>query len=202
MEVFTDGDIQHRQWQLSTLPRARPILDCYHLRRRVAKLNAVVHGRPMASQVRSVDHDWLLRLAGGLKWRLRHGRAQEARRRLATMLYDLGKSTVCRKPAAQAHRRVAWLPTQQFGFAAQLWKALPSWPAHLQCARRIRGEPAHRQVHVKVAANAMGSVHLALAAAGAGSRPSTANCAMTSPAGTEGSRPTRRRCPWRHDPTI
>lgn len=27
MEVFTDGDIQLRQWQLSTLPRARHILD-------------------------------------------------------------------------------------------------------------------------------------------------------------------------------
>ena len=46
MEVFTDGDIQLRQWQLSTLPRARHILDWHHLRRRVTKLNAVVHGRP------------------------------------------------------------------------------------------------------------------------------------------------------------
>ena len=27
MEVFTDGDIQLRQWQLSTLPRARHILE-------------------------------------------------------------------------------------------------------------------------------------------------------------------------------
>ena len=34
MEVFTDGDIQLRQWQLSTLHRARHILDWYHLRRR------------------------------------------------------------------------------------------------------------------------------------------------------------------------
>ena len=69
MEVYTDGDIQLRQWQLSTLPRARHILDWYHLRRRVAKLNAVVHGRPTASQLRSADHDWLSSLAGGLKWR-------------------------------------------------------------------------------------------------------------------------------------
>jgi hypothetical protein len=73
MEVFTDGDIQLRQWQLSTLPRTRHVLDWYHLRRRVDKLNAVVHGRPTASQLRSADHDWLSRLAGGLKWRLRHG---------------------------------------------------------------------------------------------------------------------------------
>jgi len=106
MEVFTDGDIQLRQWQLSTLPRARHILDWYHLRRRVAKLNAVVHGRPTASQLRFADHDWLSRLAGGLKWRLWHGRAPEAMRRLTTMLYVLGKSTVCRKPAARQIRRL------------------------------------------------------------------------------------------------
>lgn len=70
MEVFTDGDIQLRQWQLSTLPWVTHILDWYHLRRGVEKLNAVVHGRPTASQLRSADHDWLSRLAGGLKWRL------------------------------------------------------------------------------------------------------------------------------------
>jgi hypothetical protein len=29
MEVFTDGDIQLRQWQLSTLPRVTHILDWY-----------------------------------------------------------------------------------------------------------------------------------------------------------------------------
>jgi hypothetical protein len=56
MGVFTDDDIQLRQWQLSTLPRARHILDWYHLRRRVEKLNAVLHGRPTASQLRSADH--------------------------------------------------------------------------------------------------------------------------------------------------
>jgi hypothetical protein len=78
MEVFTDGNILLRQWQLATLPRARHVLDWYHLRRRVGKLNAVVHGRSTPSQLRSADHDWLSRLAGGLMWRLWHGRAQEA----------------------------------------------------------------------------------------------------------------------------
>jgi hypothetical protein len=92
--------------ELSTLPCTRHILDWYHLARRADKLNAVVHGRPTASQLRSSDHDWLSRLAGGLKWRLWDGRAQEAMRRLAVMLYVLGKSTVSRKPVARQIRKL------------------------------------------------------------------------------------------------
>ena len=57
MEVFTDGDVQLRQWQFSTLPRASHIVDWYHLRRRVDNLNAAVKGRPAASQLRCADHD-------------------------------------------------------------------------------------------------------------------------------------------------
>lgn len=56
IEVFTDGEIQLRQWQLSTLPRARHILDWYHLRRRIAALNVVVHSQATASQLISGSH--------------------------------------------------------------------------------------------------------------------------------------------------
>lgn len=134
MEVFTDGEIQLRQWQLSTLPRARHILDWYHLRRRLEKLNAVVHGRPTASQLRSGDHDWLSRLAGGLKWRLWHGRAQEAMRRLAVMLYVLGKSTVCRKPAA---RRIRRLTLELLGYLRNNADSLPNYGRRYRAGRRI-----------------------------------------------------------------
>ena len=64
MEVLTGGNIQLRQWPLSMLPRARRILAWYHLRRRVAKLKAVVDFRPTASQLRCADRDWLSRLVG------------------------------------------------------------------------------------------------------------------------------------------
>ncbi|MDM0050623.1 hypothetical protein [Variovorax sp. J22R115] len=134
MEVFTDGDIQLRQWQLSTLPRARHILDWYHLRQRVGKLNAVVHGRPTASQLRSADHDWLSSLAGGLKWRLWHDRAQEAMRRLATMLYVLGKSTVCRKPAA---RQIRKLILELLGYLRNNSDSLPNYGRRYRAGRRI-----------------------------------------------------------------
>jgi hypothetical protein len=134
MEVFTDGDIQLRQWQLSTLPRARHILDWYHLRRRVDKLNAVVHGRPTASQLRSADHDWLSRLAGGLKWRLWHGRPQEAMRRMAVMLYVLGKSTVCRKPAA---RQIRKLTLELLGYLRNNSDSLPNYGQRYRAGRRI-----------------------------------------------------------------
>jgi hypothetical protein len=134
MEVFTDGDIQLRQWQLWTLPRARHILDWYHLRRRVSKLNAVVHGRPTASQLRSADHDWLSRLAGGLNWRLWHGRAQEAMRRLAVMLYVLGKSTVCCKPAARQIRR---LTLELLGYLRNNADSLHNYGRRYRAGRRI-----------------------------------------------------------------
>ena len=134
MEVFTDGDIQLRQWQLSTLPRARHILDWYHLRERVGKLNAVVHGRPTASQLRSADHDWLSSLVGGLKWRLWHGRAPEAMRRLAAMLYVLGKSTVCRKPAA---RRIRKLTLELIGYLRNNSDSLPNYGRRYRAGRRI-----------------------------------------------------------------
>src|ERR1700759_3771442 len=99
MEVFTDGDIQLRQWQLTTLPEVTHILDWYHLRRRVGKLNAVVSSQGAASHLKPVDQDRLSMLAGGLTWRLWHGRAREAIRRLEAMKFLLGKPGMgCKGP--------------------------------------------------------------------------------------------------------
>jgi hypothetical protein len=69
MEVFTDGDNQLRQWQQSTLPGSRHILDWYHLRQRVSKLNRVVHSSaPPASSsmpIMTVSRSWLMPFSGG-----------------------------------------------------------------------------------------------------------------------------------------
>lgn len=201
MEVFTDGEIQLRQWQLSTLPRARHILDWYHLRRRLEKLNAVVHGRPTASQLRTADHDWLSCLAGGLKWRLWHGRAQEARRRLAVMLYVLGKSTVCRKPAARQIRR---LTLELLGYLCNNSDSLPNYGRRYREGRRISASRAPSWSPLSTSSltrgcrsrsRCAGILAARTCCCRCGCASSTANCAMTSPAGTRGSRPTRRRYP-------
>ncbi|UUZ62891.1 hypothetical protein LP417_24110 [Polaromonas sp. P1-6] len=79
LEVFTDGDTRLRQWQQTTLPGSSHVLDWYHLKTRIAKLNSVVHSRLAGDQLKPYDHDRLSGLAGGLKWRLWHGRSGEAR---------------------------------------------------------------------------------------------------------------------------
>jgi hypothetical protein len=134
IEVFTDGEIQLRQWQLSTLPRAKHILDWYHLRRRIAALNAVVHSQATASQLRPADHDWLSRLAGGLKWRLWHGRAKDAMRKMSAMLYVLGKSTVCRKPLA---RRIRKLTLELLGYLGNNADSLPNYGRRYRSGQRV-----------------------------------------------------------------
>lgn len=50
LEVFTDGDTALRQWQQTTLPDSSHVLDWYHLKTRIAKLNSVVHSRQASKQ--------------------------------------------------------------------------------------------------------------------------------------------------------
>ena len=109
-----------------------------------------------------------------------------------------GKSTVCRKSAARqipkAHPRTARLPAQQLGFAPQLLRAISDRPAHLEHLCGICVQPAHRQAHVEISADALGSTQRAPSATGAGARrgrPTT----MISPVGTQASQPTHRHCP-------
>ncbi|MDM0065009.1 hypothetical protein [Variovorax sp. J31P207] len=97
-------------------------------------MDPVVHGRPTASQLRFADHDWLSSLAGGLKWRLWHGRAPEAMRRLATMFYVLGKSTVRRKPAA---RQIRKLTLELLGYLRNNSDSLPNYGRRYRTGRRI-----------------------------------------------------------------
>ena len=67
MEVFTDGDNQLRQWQLTNLPGSKHILNWYHLRQRVSKLNRVVHSKETARQLKHADHDRLSELVGAIQ---------------------------------------------------------------------------------------------------------------------------------------
>lgn len=93
MEVFTDGDNQLRQWQQSTLPGSRHILDWYHLRRRVNKLNRVVHSKETAHQLKHADHDRLSELVDAIQWSLWHGRSCQAIRKLEIMQMVLSRIT-------------------------------------------------------------------------------------------------------------
>ena len=53
LEVFTDGDTALRQWQQTTLPDSSHVLDWYHLKTRIAKLNSVVHSRQASKELNS-----------------------------------------------------------------------------------------------------------------------------------------------------
>ena len=106
-EVFTDGDTQLRQWQMTALPQATHILDWYHLRRRVDPLDRVVHGALVARQLSARDHGRLSFLLGRLKWRLWHGRPRQAMRRIEVALWVLQRRAVRSKPVAVHIRRLA-----------------------------------------------------------------------------------------------
>lgn len=106
-EVFTDGDTQLRQWQMTALPQATHILDWYHLRRRVDQLDRVVHGALVARQLSARDHDRLSFLLGRLKWRLWHGRPRQAMRRIEVALWVLQRRAVRSKSSARHIRKLA-----------------------------------------------------------------------------------------------
>jgi hypothetical protein len=161
-EVFTDGDTQLRQWQMTALPQATHILDWYHLRRRVDQLDRVVNGALVAQQLRARDHDRLSFLLGRLKWRLWHGRPREALRRIEAALLVLQRRAVRSKSAARHIRKLAvelleYLRHNVDSLPARLWTALAKRSADLQRLRRVRGQPDHRQADVQVAADAVGS---------------------------------------------
>lgn len=122
LEGFTDGDAQLRPWQKSTLPGSTPVLDWYPLRRRLEKLSDVVHGRTAASPLKPADHDHLSRLVGGVKWRLWHGRAGQAIKRLESIGGIMQRSSLAniggRAPDSHPHRRVAGLLEEQRRLAA------------------------------------------------------------------------------------
>jgi hypothetical protein len=144
MEVFTDGDTPLPQWQLKTLPRVTHILDWYHLRRRISQLNAVVHSKATASQLKTVNHDRLSELAGGLKWRPWHGRSAKGRRRLEAMLHVLGRPEVACRPAVPLIRK---LTIELLGYLRNNADSLPDYGRRYRAGRRISSAFAESAVN-------------------------------------------------------
>jgi len=133
-EVVTDGATQLRKWQMSALPEATHILDWYHLRRRVEQLDRVIHGKPVAKQLRARDHDRLSRLADHLKWRLWHGRTADAIRRLQVVLRVLQRPAVKVKAAASPVRKLA---TELLQYLQNNADSLPDYVQRWRSGQRI-----------------------------------------------------------------
>jgi len=134
MEVFTDGDNQLRQWQQSTLPGSKHILDWYHLRKRVSKLNRVVHSKETAHQLKHVDHDRLSELVEAIQWRLWHGRSCQAIRKLEIMQMVLGRPSVVDKEAVKLIRR---LTKELLGYLHYNRDSLPNYGQRYRAGKRI-----------------------------------------------------------------
>lgn len=134
MEVFTDGDNQLRQWQQSTLPGSKHILDWYHLRQRVSKLNRVVHSKETARQLKHADHDRLSELVGAIQWRLWHGRSCQAIRKLEVMQMVLGRPSVVDKDAVKLIRR---LTKELLGYLTYNRDSLPNYGQRYRAGKRI-----------------------------------------------------------------
>jgi len=134
MEVFTDGDNQLRQWQQSTLPGSKHILDWYHLRQRVSKLNRVVHSKEAARQLKHADHDRLSELVDTIQWRLWHGRSCQAIRKLEIMQLVLGRPHVVDKEAVKLIRR---LTKELLGYLNYNRDSLPNYGQRYRAGKRI-----------------------------------------------------------------
>lgn len=96
--VFTDGDSQLRQVQMSLFPAATHILDWYHLTRQLTVLASVIDGQEMAKQLSYELHDRLSKLMQSAKWRLWHGRSGPAIAQLERILCLLKRPSLARKP--------------------------------------------------------------------------------------------------------
>lgn len=133
-EVFTDGATQLRQWQITTLPQARHILDWYHLKTRVAKLCNVIHSKAACSELKRVDHDRLSIAASGLKWRLWHGKRAEAFDRLRTILRTTKRPSLLEKTTVRVIRR---LTTDLLAYLANNIDSLPNYGQRYRAGQRI-----------------------------------------------------------------
>ena len=133
-EVFTDGATQLRQWQITTLPQARHILDWYHLKTRVAKLCNVIHSKAACSELKRLDHDRLSIAASGLKWRLWHGKRAEAFDRLRTILRTTKRPSLLEKTTVRFIRR---LTTDLLAYLANNINSLPNYGQRYRAGQRI-----------------------------------------------------------------
>ena len=134
IEVFTDGATQLRQWQIATLPKARHILDWYHLKTRVAKLCNVVHSKAASNELKAFDHDRLSIAASGLKWRLWHGRGGEALDRLRTILSTTKRPSLLEKATVRFIRK---LTTELIAYLTNNLDSLPNYGQRYRAGQRI-----------------------------------------------------------------
>ena len=134
IEVFTDGATQLRQWQIATLPEARHILDWYHLKTRVAKLCNVVHSKAAGSELKAFDHDRLSIAASGLKWRLWHGKSDEALDRLRTILRTTKRPSLLEKATVRFIRK---LTAELIAYLVNNLDSLPNYGQRYRAGQRI-----------------------------------------------------------------
>ena len=107
LKVFTDGDSQLRELQISVLPKATHVLDWYHLTRRLTVLSNVIHSKDAAEQLPTRDHDRLSEWIESIKWRLWHGRSAKAIARLESMLNVLARPSLARRAVVITTRKLA-----------------------------------------------------------------------------------------------
>ena len=104
--AMTDGDTGLRGLILSALPQARPILDWFHLTRRLTVLKRVLYGEEAIDQFETPYHDRLCRHLESLKWRLWHGYHRGALNRILALLFTLRLPAITGKHAAIRLRRL------------------------------------------------------------------------------------------------
>lgn len=134
MEVFTDGATQLRQWQQTTLPDARHVLDWYHLKTRVAKLCNVIHCKAACNELKRFDHDRLSNAASGLKWRLWHGQSGQVFDRLRMVLRITKRPSLLEKPTIRFIRK---LTTELIAYLANNIDSLPNYGRRYRAGQRI-----------------------------------------------------------------
>lgn len=134
LEVFTDGDTRLRQWQQTTLPGSSHVLNWYHLKTRISKLNRVVHSRLAGDELKPFDHDLLSSLAGGLKWRLWHGRSSEMVDRLKSMLRMTQRPSLIAKPVV---KHILKLTSELLGYLSNNADSLSNYGLRYKLGLRI-----------------------------------------------------------------
>ena len=133
-EVFTDGDAALRQWQQTTLPDSSHVLDWYHLKTRIAKLNSVVHSRQASKELKPSDHDRISSVAGRLKWRLWHGRSTQVVEGLKSILRMTQRPSLLEKPVVKFVRK---LTRDLIGYLQNNADSLPDYGKRYRSGQRI-----------------------------------------------------------------
>ena len=134
LKVFTDGDTQLRDLQMSVLPYATHILDWYHLTRRLTVLASVINGKEAADELPPPDHDRISTWIDSIKWRLWHGRPAKAIARLQSMLCVLLRPSLRRKAVV---KRMNKLATELLRYLKNNADSMPDYGRRYRAGERI-----------------------------------------------------------------